>query len=118
MKSSRTRSAAACFGRVSPQRGYDVVWIAEICPGVADPVVLARGGPLTFGCDLDLPERIARGTDAPTLGLSFVVRRTRRRPPANRLRHFWNAKIWIWWAASLLSKGTRCGSGRFRPPAR
>ena len=52
--------------------GYDVVWIAEVSPGVADPVVLARGraeARLTFGFDLDLPERIVRGTDAPPLGL-------------------------------------------------
>lgn len=54
------------------ERGYDVVWIAEVCPGVDDPVVLARGredARLTFGFDLDLPERIVRGTDAPPLGL-------------------------------------------------
>jgi len=53
-------------------RGYDVVWIAEVSPGVGDPVVLARGraeARLTFGFDLDLPERIVRGTDAPPLGL-------------------------------------------------
>lgn len=53
-------------------RGYDVVWIAEVSPGVGDPVVLARGraeGRLTFGFDLDLPERIVRGSDAPPLGL-------------------------------------------------
>ncbi len=53
-------------------KGYDVAWIAEISPGVADPVVLARGraeSRLTFGFDLDLPERIVRGTDAPPLGL-------------------------------------------------
>jgi len=53
-------------------RGYDVVWIAEASPGVSDPVVLARGraeARLTFGFDLDLPERIVRGTDAPPLGL-------------------------------------------------
>jgi Domain of unknown function (DUF5615) len=52
--------------------GYDVVWIAEVSPGVADPVVLARGraeARLTFGFDLDLPERIVRRTDAPPLGL-------------------------------------------------
>jgi Domain of unknown function (DUF5615) len=52
--------------------GYDVVWIAEVSPGVPDPVVLARGraeARLTFGFDLDLPERIVRGTDAPPLGL-------------------------------------------------
>ena len=52
--------------------GFDVVWIAEVSPGVADPVVLARGraeARLTFGFDLDLPERIVRGTDAPPLGL-------------------------------------------------
>jgi hypothetical protein len=53
-------------------RGYDVLWIAEVSPGVGDPVVLARGraeARLTFGFDLDLPERIVRGTDAPPLGL-------------------------------------------------
>jgi hypothetical protein len=53
-------------------RGYDVVWIAEVSPGVDDPAVLARGradARLTFGFDLDLPERIVRGTDAPPLGL-------------------------------------------------
>ena len=53
-------------------RGYDVVWIAEISPGADDPAVLARGraeARLTFGFDLDLPERIVRGTDAPPLGL-------------------------------------------------
>jgi Domain of unknown function (DUF5615) len=53
-------------------RGYDVVWIAEVSPGVGDPVVLARGraeARLTFGFDLDLPERIVRGTEAPPLGL-------------------------------------------------
>ncbi len=53
-------------------RRYDVVWIAEVSPGVGDPVVLARGraeARLTFGFDLDLPERIVRGTDAPPLGL-------------------------------------------------
>lgn len=53
-------------------QGYDVVWIAEVSPGVGDPVVLARGraeARLTFGFDLDLPERIVRGTDAPPLGL-------------------------------------------------
>lgn len=53
-------------------QGYDVVWITEVSPGVGDPVVLARGraeARLTFGFDLDLPERIVRGTDAPPLGL-------------------------------------------------
>jgi Domain of unknown function (DUF5615) len=53
-------------------RGYDIVWIAEVSPGVNDPAVLARGraeSRLTFGFDLDLPERIVRGTDAPPLGL-------------------------------------------------
>jgi hypothetical protein len=53
-------------------KGYDVVWIAEVSPGVSDPIVLARGraeARLTFGFDLDLPERIVRGTDAPPLGL-------------------------------------------------
>jgi len=53
-------------------RDFDVLWIAEASPGVGDPVVLARGGAearLTFGFDLDLPERIVRGTDAPPLGL-------------------------------------------------
>lgn len=53
-------------------RGYDVVWIAEVSPGVGDPVVLARGraeARPTFGFDLDLAERIVRGTDAPPLGL-------------------------------------------------
>lgn len=53
-------------------QGYDVVWITEVSPGVGDPVVLARGraeARLTFGFDLDLQERIVRGTDAPPLGL-------------------------------------------------
>jgi len=53
-------------------RGYHVVWIAEVSLGVGDPVVLARGRAnfrLTVGFDLDLPERIVRGTDAPPLGL-------------------------------------------------
>ena len=56
-------------------RGYDVVWIAEVSPGVGDPAVLARGraeARLTFGFDLDLPERIVRGTDAPPLGLVLL----------------------------------------------
>ena len=53
-------------------QGYDVVWIAEVNPGVEDAAVIALGraqARLTFGFDLDLPERIVRGTDAPPLGL-------------------------------------------------
>ena len=52
--------------------GYAVIWIAEVSPGVGDPVVLTHGRAEvrpTFGLDLDLPERIVRGSDAPPLGL-------------------------------------------------
>ncbi|MCC7051773.1 MAG: hypothetical protein IT355_00810 [Gemmatimonadaceae bacterium] len=53
-------------------RGFDVLWIAEVSPGVGDADVLALGraeARLTFGFDLDLAERIVRGSDAPPLGL-------------------------------------------------
>ncbi len=57
------------------ERGHNVAWIAEISPGVGDPAVLERGrreARLTFGFDLDLPERIVRGTDLPPLGLILI----------------------------------------------
>lgn len=57
------------------EQGYDVVWIAEVNPGVDDQVVLVLGraqARLTFGFDLDLPERIVRGTDAPPISLVLL----------------------------------------------
>ena len=56
---------------------------------------------LTFGFDLDLPERIVRGTDAPrSASCCFAVRPRQQRPLESCLRRCCYVWTSISWAAS------------------
>ena len=55
--------------------GHDVVWIAEVSPGLDDPAVLAMAraeGRVALTFDRDLAERLVRYRDPPPAGLVLL----------------------------------------------